>query len=61
VSLSSLTPSVCTVSGHTVTLGTLGTCTVRASQAGNATYAAAPNMDCSFGVLMGLYLPLVVR
>ncbi len=38
---SSLTPSVCTVSGTTVTMFTAGTCTVRADQAGNAQFASA--------------------
>ncbi len=50
ISFSSLTTSVCTVSATTVTLVAAGTCTVRASQAGNATYAAAPNVDRSFTV-----------
>ena len=48
VSFASLTTPVCTSSGSTVTLVTVGTCTIRASQAGNATYAAAPNVDQSF-------------
>ncbi|HEV8553537.1 MAG TPA: FG-GAP-like repeat-containing protein [Casimicrobiaceae bacterium] len=51
VSFASLTTSVCTVSGNTVTLVAVGTCTVRASQAGNANYTAAPNVDQSFTVL----------
>jgi YD repeat-containing protein len=38
------------VSGTTVTLVAAGTCTIRASQAGNATYAPAPNVDQSFTV-----------
>ena len=50
VSFASLTTAVCTVSGTTVTLVTTGTCTIRASQAGNATYAVAPNVDQSFSV-----------
>jgi hypothetical protein len=54
VSFSSLTSAVCTVSGNTVTLVAVGTCTIRASQAGNATYAAAPNVDRSFQVTSGL-------
>jgi hypothetical protein len=41
---------VCTVSGTTVTLLTVGTCTIVASQAGNATYAAAPSVSRSFTV-----------
>jgi len=50
VSFTSTTISVCTVSGNTVTLVGAGTCRIRASQAGNATYAAAPNVDQSFTV-----------
>jgi hypothetical protein len=50
VSFASLTTSICTTSGSTVTLLGVGTCTIQASQAGNATYAAAPNVSQSFGV-----------
>jgi serine protease len=53
VSFSSLTTAVCTVSGNTVSLLTTGTCTIRASQAGNANYTAAPNVDQSFSVGAG--------
>jgi len=41
VSYSSLTQSVCTVSGSTVSYIAAGTCTVAANQAGNAGYEAA--------------------
>jgi hypothetical protein len=44
VSFSSLTPSVCTVSGATVTGVAAGVCTIAADQAGDATYAAAPRV-----------------
>ena len=47
---SSQTSGVCTVVGSTVTIVSAGTCTVRASQAGNANYAAASNVDQSFTV-----------
>ena len=50
VSFSSLTTSVCTVSGSTVTLLATGTCTIRASQGGNTNYNAAPTIDRSFTV-----------
>jgi hypothetical protein len=50
VSFSSLTPSVCTVSGTTASLNTGGICTIQASQAGDAQYAAAANVDRSFNV-----------
>ena len=41
VTFSSATPSVCTVSGATVTALTTGTCTIAADQAGNGNYNAA--------------------
>ena len=41
VTFSSSTPGVCTMAGATVTGVANGTCTIVASQAGNATYAAA--------------------
>ncbi len=45
VSFTSLNPSVATVSGSTVTIVGAGSATIRASQAGNSTYNAAPNVD----------------
>ena len=53
VSFSSLTSSVCTVSGTTATLLSSGTCTIQASQAGNANYAAATPVSQSFTVSPG--------
>jgi hypothetical protein len=50
VTFSSLSTSVCTVSGSTVNLVNAGTCTIRASQAGNTSYNPAPNVDQSFTV-----------
>lgn len=50
VTFTSATPSVCTVSGTTVTLVSAGTCTIDANQAGNATYAPAPQVAQSFTV-----------
>jgi len=50
VALTSATTSVCTVSGNTVTLVAVGTCTLDANQAGNATYAAATQVAQSFAV-----------
>lgn len=41
---------VCTVSGSTVSIVGAGTCTVRANQAGNASYQAAPQVQQSFSV-----------
>lgn len=48
VVFSSVTTAVCTVSGNSVTLVILGTCTVRASQSGDLTYLPAPDVDRSF-------------
>ena len=50
VSFSTATPSVCTVSGSTVTIVSAGTCTIQASQAGNANYAAPPSVAVSFSI-----------
>ncbi len=50
VSFNSQTTSVCTVSAATVTLVSVGTCTIQATQAGNTNYAAAPTVNQSFQV-----------
>jgi large repetitive protein len=50
VTYSSETPSVCTVSGSNVSLLSPGNCTIRVSQAGNGSYAAAANVTRSFSV-----------
>jgi hypothetical protein len=50
VSFASLTTGVCTVSGTVATLTNPGTCTIQASQSGNATYAAAQPVSQSFTV-----------
>jgi hypothetical protein len=50
VSFSSLTPVVCTVSGNTASLLISGLCTLRASQPGNTTYNAAPQVTQTFRV-----------
>ena len=47
VSFSSTTPTICTVSGNTVTGVAPGTCIVAADQAGNASYSAAPQITQS--------------
>ncbi|WP_158792752.1 S-layer family protein [Granulicella sp. L60] len=52
VTLASMTPMVCTVSGSTVNLVSAGTCTIQATQAGNATFAAATPVSTSFTVTM---------
>jgi mono/diheme cytochrome c family protein len=51
VSFASATPSVCTVTGITLTLRLPGTCTIAANQAGDATYAAAATVSHSFYVI----------
>jgi len=51
VSFASLTTGICTVSGTTASLTNPGTCTIQATQAGNATYAAAQPVNQSFTVL----------
>ncbi|GFE56990.1 S8 family serine peptidase [Geobacter sp. AOG1] len=54
VGFSSLTTSVCTVTGSTVTLTNLaGICTIRASQGGNDNFNAATDVDNSFNVIPG--------
>jgi hypothetical protein len=50
VGFSSLTTAVCSLNANTVTLVAAGACAIRASQAGNATYAPAPDVDRSFAV-----------
>lgn len=50
VTLSSTTPSVCTVSGSALTLVAAGSCTVNANQAGSAIYAAAATVTRTFTV-----------
>jgi hypothetical protein len=57
VSFTSLTTSVCTVSGITATMLTTGTCTIQATQAGNSNYAAATPVSQSFTVYNQLTLP----
>ncbi|MCX7108532.1 MAG: SBBP repeat-containing protein, partial [Proteobacteria bacterium] len=51
LTLTSLTPSVCTVAGNTVTGITVGTCTLAADQLGNAKYdaAAQATLDIAIG------------
>jgi ribosomal protein S11 len=50
VSFSSTTPTICSVSGSTLSLLIEGTCIVHASQAGNSNYLPAPNVAQSFAV-----------
>lgn len=50
IAFSSQTPAVCSMSSSTVTILSAGTCTIRASQAGDSNYDAAPDVDQSFTV-----------
>ncbi|NDJ14810.1 MAG: hypothetical protein EBY17_27065, partial [Acidobacteriia bacterium] len=50
VTFTSGSTSVCTVSGSTVTLKTVGTCSLKASQAGNNNYEAASDVVRTFSV-----------
>jgi len=51
VTLSTITPSVCSIVGSNVTMLTLGQCQINANQAGNATYLAAPTVSQTFGIV----------
>ncbi|HUB79756.1 MAG TPA: protease pro-enzyme activation domain-containing protein [Bryobacteraceae bacterium] len=51
VAFSAAPSNVCQVSGSTVTLEGPGTCTITASQAGNATYSVAKSVEQSFLVV----------
>ena len=57
VTFSSLTPDLCTVSGSTVTGVSAGICTLAANQAGNSTYAAAPQATLSFIIAASIVPP----
>jgi len=63
VTVTSLTAGVCSISNNLVSLLAAGLCTLRASQSGNATYAAAPDVDRSFNVkpVKRVYLPLILK
>jgi CshA-type fibril repeat protein len=50
VTVTSATPSICTVSGSTLTLVSPGTCTLDADQGGDVTHAAATTVTRSFQV-----------
>ncbi len=54
VSFSTSTPLVCTVSDTTVSLHSTGPCTLHADQAGDASYAPAPQVTQSFSVTAAL-------
>jgi Carbohydrate binding domain len=54
VAFTSTSRTVCTVSGNAVTLLSAGTCSIVASQAGDALHAAAPTVTQSFTVVPNL-------
>lgn len=54
VTIASGTPSVCTVAAATATLFAPGTCSLTATQSGNAGYAPAPPVTQSFSVMPNL-------
>ena len=50
VTLASTTPTVCSLSGNTLSFLTAGNCTVTVTQAGNSTYAAAASVSRTIAV-----------
>ncbi len=50
VTLMSLTPSTCTVTGLNITAVANGVCTIVATQSGNSSYSAAPPVTQSFNI-----------
>ncbi len=61
VTITSLTPATCTVSGTSVTFVAIGTCTIAADQPGNAAFLPAPEATQSVSVLyafIGFYAPV---
>jgi sugar lactone lactonase YvrE len=60
VSFSSLTPSICTVSGSTVNGVAGGTCTIAADQTGNANFLAAPEVTQAITVTGAVELNLAI-
>jgi len=50
VTLVSTTTGICTVAGNVITAVASGTCSITASQSGNSTYAAAPNVVRTFTI-----------
>jgi trimeric autotransporter adhesin len=60
VAFASTTPLVCTVSGTTLTPAKAGTCSITASQVGNATYLAATNVSKSITINLASQATLTV-
>lgn len=57
VTLTTATPSVCTVDGRAVALVATGTCTLVAHQAGDASHAPAPEVNRTFAVTKAVPAP----
>ena len=51
VTFTSLTPTVCGVTGFAISIATTGTCTIRANQAAGGGYTAAAPVDRSFSIV----------
>ncbi len=60
VSFASLTPATCAASGMVITLVAAGTCTLRATQAGNANFAAISAEQSFQVVISSIAVPAVV-
>ena len=54
VSYASNSPTICTIAGSTISFVAAGTCSITASQAGDATYAAATPVTRTFSVTTGV-------
>ena len=59
VSFASTTPSACSVSGSSAAMLAPGTCTIQATQPGNANYAAATPVSISFTVTAAASFKLI--
>ncbi len=53
VSLATNSPAICTVAGSVATILGVGTCSITASQAGNASFLAAPDVTRTFTISQG--------
>jgi hypothetical protein len=51
----------CTLAGTTVTLTGTGSCSIKASQAGNANYNAAPDVVQAMNSKLKVFLPVTIR
>jgi len=61
VSLASTTPAVCSVSGTSAIAVAAGSCSITASQAGNANYAAASAVTQSFSIMAAIGGPTITQ